>query len=96
MTEKKELSPLAKQLLGSSGAIEVFTQTEFDEALVLAKAEIMQVAIETTKQAIYIERQACADICDELASEEDEGETSTALKNAGNAIRNRMQSQKVQ
>jgi len=56
----------------------------------------MQVAIETTKQAIFIERQACADICDELASDEDEGEISTALKNAGIAIRNRMQSQKVQ
>lgn len=94
--EKKELSPLARQLLGNAGTMKFFTQTEFDEALALAKAEIMQVAIETTKQAIFIERQACADICDELASEEDEGEISTALKNAGIAIRNRMQSQKVQ
>jgi len=94
--EKKELSPLARQLLGNAGTMKFFTQTEFDEALVLAKAEIMQVAIETTKQAIFIERQACADICDELASDEDEGEISTALKNAGIAIRNRMQSQKVQ
>jgi len=94
--EKKELSPLARQLLGNAGTMKFFTQAEFDESLALAKAEIMQVAIETTKQAIFIERQACADICDELASEEDEGEISTALKNAGIAIRNRMQSQKVQ
>jgi len=83
--EKKELSPLAKQLLGSSGAIEVFTQTEFDEALVLAKAEIMQVAIETTKQAIFIERQACADMVAE------EGHEELAQK-----IRDRMLAQKVQ
>ena len=36
--EKKELSPLAKQLLGGSGHIEVFTQAEFDDALAVAKA----------------------------------------------------------
>jgi hypothetical protein len=69
MIDKKELSPLAKRLLGNAGHIDVFTQTEFDEALVLAKAEIMQVAIETTKQAIFIERQACADIAAEMAKE---------------------------
>ena len=62
MIDKKKLSPLAKKLLGNAGHIDVFTQTEFDEALVLAKAEIMQVAIETTKQAIFIERQACAEL----------------------------------
>lgn len=87
--EKKELSPLARQLLGSAGAMPLFTQSEFDESLALAKAEIMQVAIETTKQAIFIERYACADLVDGLASEEEEGELSTALKNAAEAIRKR-------
>jgi len=62
-----------------------FTQTEFDEALVLAKAEIMQVAIETTKQAIFIERQACADIAKEAGQDE-----------IAEKIRNRIPSQMVQ
>jgi hypothetical protein len=57
-----ELSPLARQLLGSSGAMKLFTQTEFDAALREAKAEIMAIAIQTTKQAIGIERQACAEM----------------------------------
>jgi hypothetical protein len=83
--EKKELSPLARQLLGNSGAMKFFTQTEFDEALVLAKAEIMQVAIETTKQAIFIERQACADIAKEAGQDE-----------IAEKIRNRIPSQMVQ
>jgi hypothetical protein len=62
MTEKKEMSQLARQLLGSQGAVTFFTQQEFDDALTIAKAEIMTVAIETTKQALMIEREACADI----------------------------------
>lgn len=65
----KELSPLAKQLLGGSGTIDLFTQSEFDEALAIARAEIMTVAIETTKQAIFIERQACAEIAEKIEQE---------------------------
>ena len=84
MNDKKELSPLAKQLLGGSGAIDVFTQSEFDEALVLAKAEIMTVAIETTKRAIMIEREECAKLADECVNIEELGE----------AIRNRIPSQR--
>lgn len=85
MMEKKELSGLARQLLQSSGAQTFFTQAEFDDALVIAKAEIMQVAIETSKQAIFIERQACADMVAEAGHDE-----------LAEAIRNRMQSQRVQ
>jgi hypothetical protein len=96
MTEKKELSQLAKTILSGAGHITTFTQAEFDEALVLAKAEIMQVAIETTKQAIFIERQECAKIVQNLADQEDEGETCTALKNAVEAILTRIPSQRVQ
>ena len=92
--EKKELSQLAKTLLGNAGHIQTFTQTEFDEALVLAKAEIMQVAIETTKQAIFIEREACSEVVRALADQEDEGEVATALKNAAEAILNRIPSQR--
>ena len=62
--KEPELSPLARQLLGSSGAMKLFTQTEFDDALTVAKAEIMAIAIETTRKAIEIERDECAKICE--------------------------------
>ena len=94
MTEKKELSQLAKTILSGAGHITTFTQQEFDDALALAKAEIMTVAIETTKQAIFIEREACAEVVEALAAEEDEGETSAALKNAAEKIRNRIPAQR--
>ena len=94
MSEKKELSQLAKTILSGAGHITTFTQQEFDEALVLAKAEIMTVAIETTKTAIKIEREACAELVEQLAAQEDEGEVSTALKNAAEAIKNRIPAQR--
>lgn len=70
-----------------------FTQDEFNKALSEAKAEIMAVAIQTSKQAIFIERQACANLVLQLADMEDEGETCTALRNAAQAIFNRIPSQ---
>ncbi len=94
MTEKKELSGLARQILSGSGAVQLFTQQEFDDAVTIAKAEIMTVAIETTKRAILIEREACADVVKALATEEDEGEVATALKDAAEAILNRIPSQR--
>jgi hypothetical protein len=87
----KEVSQLARQLLGSSGAVQFYTQQEFDRALAEAKAEIMAVAIQTSKQVIMIEREACAEVCKRLAEQEDEGEVSTALVNAAMAIMNRME-----
>jgi hypothetical protein len=68
----------------------LYTQNEFNEALAEAKAEIMAIAIQTSKQAIAIERQACAEVCKRLAEQEDEGELSTALYNAALAIMSRM------
>ena len=94
MTEKKEMSQLARQLLGGSGAVTFYTQQEFDDAITIAKAEIMTVAIQTTKQALMIERQACAELVAGLAADEDEGEVATALKNASEAILNRIPSQR--
>lgn len=94
MTEKKELSQLAKTILSGAGHITTFTQSEFDEALALAKAEIMMVAIETTKKAIFIERDECAKVVEGLADQEDEGELCTALRNAAQAIRGRIPSQR--
>jgi thiazole synthase ThiGH ThiG subunit len=89
-----DMSDFQKKFLAGSGHVQVFTQKEFDEALAIAKAEIMTVAIETTKTAIKIEREACADLILGLASEEDEGELCTALRDAAEAIKNRIPAQR--
>ena len=90
-----ELSDFQKRfLLGQGAGQTLYTQKEFEEHLAQAKAEIMAVAIQTSKQAIMIERQACAEVVLALAAEEDEGETCTALKNAAEAILNRIPSQR--
>ena len=93
MTEKKELSQLAKTILSGAGHITTFTQAEFDEALVLAKAEIMQVAIETTKAAIMIEREDCADILIEEMKNQD-STVAGVLEVMAEKIRNRIPSQR--
>ncbi len=48
----------------------LYTQNEFNDALTQAKAEIMAIAIQTSKQAIFIERNACADIALAWSQEE--------------------------
>jgi hypothetical protein len=83
------MSDFQKSFLGRSG-MQVYTQKEFDEQLAVGKAQIMQIAIDTTKTAIAIEREECAKILDQLAEDEDEGELCTALRNAAAAIRNRL------
>lgn len=94
MTEKKELSGLARQILSGGGHVTLFTQQEFDEAMAIAKAEIMTVAIQTTKTALMIEREECSKVVQALADAEDEGEVATALKNAAKAVLNRIPSQR--
>jgi hypothetical protein len=94
MTEKKEVSQLARQLLGTANAVTFFTQQEFDDAVTIAKAEIMTVAIETSKRVILIERQACADLVMAYADQEDEGEVVTALRTVAQAILNRIPNQR--
>jgi len=89
----KEVSQLARQLMGNAG-VKFYTQQEFDTELTLAKAEIMTVAIETSRRVVLLEREACAELLLKLASEEDEGEVATALKNASKAILNRIPSQR--
>lgn len=83
MTEKKELSQLARQILSGGGHVTMYTQSEFDEALTLAKAEIMAIAIDTTKKAIFIEREECAKVAEEFE-----------LPALAEAIRNRIPSQR--
>ena len=80
----KEMSQLARQLLGNSGAVKFYTQEEFDDSLAIAKAEIMTVAIETTKRAIMIEREECAKLAEEC----------TDIEKLAEAIRNRIPTQR--
>lgn len=94
MSKKPELSDFQRNfLLGKGAGQTLYTQKEFDERLSQAKAEIMAVAIQTSKQAVMIERRACAELVMRLASEEDEGEVSTALKNAAMAVLRRLPGQ---
>ena len=67
---EKELSPLARQLLGNNNHVKFYTQQEFDESLAIAKAEIMTVAIQTTKTALMIEREACSEMAREAGHED--------------------------
>ena len=76
-----------------SQAQTLFTQNEFDKALTEAKAEIMSVAIQTTKQAMFLERRACAQMLLDMADMEDEGAVCTALRNAAEHMVNRIPSQ---
>ena len=61
---EKELSPLARQLLGTNNHVKFFTQQEFDAALTLAKAEIIDMAVQATRHAIGIENEACAELAE--------------------------------
>jgi hypothetical protein len=96
MTNKVDLTDFQKRfLLGQGAGQTLFTQKEFEEALAQAKAEIMAVAIQTTKQAIFIERQACAEIAfaheAKLAGKEDDENFDSPL---ANEILNRIPTQR--
>ena len=82
-----KMSELQRKLLNGGGGVTLFTQQEFDEALALAQAEIMTVAIQTTRQAILIEREECAKIVEE-------SDSSLSLSHIANEIRNRIPSQR--
>lgn len=91
---KVELSDFQRKFLAQGTGQKLFTEVEFDQALAQAKAEIMAVAIQTSKQAVFIERQACAEVVLALADEEEEGAVCTALKDAAEAILNRIPGQR--
>jgi hypothetical protein len=78
-----EMNKLETNLL-SLGQV-LFSQDEFNKALTEAKAEIMAVAIQTTKQAIIMERQACAEMAfayeAKLAGKEGDEEFNSPLAN---------------
>lgn len=93
---KVELSDFQKRFLLGAGAQQtLYTEKEFNEALAQAKAEIMAIAIETSKQAIMIEREECAKICEEMAKgPDDTGVAARNLEIAAERIRNRIPSQR--
>ena len=68
----------------------LFTQNEFNQALTEAKAEIIAVAIQTTRQAMFLERRACAQMLLDMADAEDESAVCTALRNAAEHMVNRV------
>ncbi len=81
-----------KNLLSQGQAF--FTQDEFNKALSEAKGEIMAIAIQTTKQAMFLEREACASILMVMADDEDEGAVATALRDAADRLINRIPAQR--
>lgn len=89
----KPMSDFQKSFLGRSG-MTVYTQKEFDEQLAIAKAEIMQIAIDTTKTAIVIERDECAKIVEEMRKGLDGVDIpivlDVALEKLADQIRNRL------
>lgn len=93
---KVDLTDFQKRfLLGQGAGQTLYTAKEFDEALAQAKGEIMAIAIETTKKAIFIERQACAELAFEyeakLAGKQDDPDFNSPL---ANEILNRIPSQR--
>jgi len=72
----------------------LYTQNEFNTALTEAKAEIMAVAIQTTKQAMFLERKARAQLLMDMADADDEGAVCTALRNAAMEVMNRIPAQR--
>ena len=93
-----EMSDFQKQFMSRGTGAKLFTQTEFDEALTMARAEIMAVAIETTKTALMIERKACAEIAEKIERERFDAVGDPRIKDfeseISEAILNRIPSQR--
>lgn len=76
---KLEMSDFQKAFLSRGTQSTIFTQKEFDEALAFAKAEIMAMAIEASKTAVIMEREACAKLVAEWEGEMDLAKMATAI-----------------
>ncbi len=90
---KVELTDFQKRFFAQGTGQQLFTAQEFESALAQAKGEIMAVAIQTTKQALLIERDECARILENEMAEQD-----TAIRGVlevlAERIRNRIPSQR--
>ena len=74
-----EMSDFQKAFLAKGTQATLFTQKEFDEALVVARAEIMAMAIEASRTAVVMEREACARLVSEWAEEIDLNRIAAAI-----------------
>jgi hypothetical protein len=90
---KVELTDFQKRFFAQGTGQQLFTAKEFEEGLAQAKAEIMAVAIQTTKQALLIERDECARIL-EAEMEEQDTAVRGVLEMLAERIRNRIPSQR--
>jgi hypothetical protein len=60
-------SDFQKQFFAKGVGNKLFTQEEFDAELQAAQAEIVAMAIAATKEAVIIEREACAKIVEDYS-----------------------------
>ena len=94
---KVELTDFQKRFFAQGTGQQLFTAQEFESALAQAKGEIMAVAIQTTKQAIFIEREACAELAmlkADAVEKEGKKELAEAMRDLANEIINRIPSQR--
>lgn len=76
----KHTSDFQRSFLARGTGNTLFTQKEFDDAVAIAKAEIMQIAIDATKTAIVLERQECANLVKDWTGDLDLVKISTAIQ----------------
>ena len=90
-----EMNDFQKQffLKGTGGTL--FTQKEFDDAFAMAKAELIVHAIEATKYAVIIERDACAKLVDEEGENHTDMPYKEHFSELAERIRNRIPSQHI-
>ena len=90
----KELTDFQKKFFARGTGATLFTQEEFNNELALAQAQIMKVAVDTTKTAIAIERDECAKLVDAMRKGLEGVDTpmvlDVALEQLADQIRNRM------
>lgn len=84
------MNDFQKSFLSRGTGSTLYTQKEFDDQLAIAKAQIMQVAISTTKTAIAIERDECAKIVEKWNETTNEPITPDWLLVLAEQIRNRL------
>jgi hypothetical protein len=87
-----DMSDFQKSFLAKGVGNTLFTQKEFDDALNMAKAEIMAMAIEASRTAVLMEREACAKIVEEWSDGITDPESKA--KQVAELIRNRIPSQR--
>lgn len=91
------MSDFQRRFLAQGTGQKLFTEMEFDQALAQAKGEIMAIAIDTTKKAIFIEREACAEMVMIEADEIEKvgkKEAADSMRDLANKIINRIPSQR--